>query len=139
MSEILHQEVISETDNPVWKDIFNEREYKYLSHAVNGLIQFGEIDYVSIQFGQRNSTRVFHIFEPFTTLNFLGFASPSVVSISFSNGCEIRYSTGHDNGLEIFSNEVTLVSCRQFPKNSMLEIDFWHFVDAIGIYHIYDV
>lgn len=139
MNKIIEQRAISKDDNPVWKNIFSEREYEYLTHVINGLISFGgnQIDEVWIQYGENESGRVLHIFEPFVTLNCLGYMSPSVVSISFGKNNEIEYLTGGDNGLGIFSKDVTLECTRGFPRNSTLEIDFWHFVDAIGSAHDY--
>ncbi|MGZ3814850.1 MAG: hypothetical protein ACXV9T_13280 [Methylobacter sp.] len=137
MSKIIDQKTISENCNPVWQDMFSKREYQYLTNVINGLIKFGELDEISIQFGEQNNRHALHIFEPFVTLNCLGFMSPSVVSIAFSNNNEIEYLTGNDNGLEIFSSKLTLESTRKFPRNSTLEIDFWHFVDTIGDFQEY--
>lgn len=137
MSDIIHQESISDHDSPQWKGIFSQREYEYLAHVISGLIKFGEFKSVAIQYGKDKSRRTLHIFEPFNTLNYLGFMSPSVVSITFNDNNEIEYLTGNDNGLGIFSREVTLDCVRTFPRNSVLEIDFWHFVDAIGAFSGY--
>jgi len=132
MSDIISQGYISEHDHPIWKNTFPKREYEYLTHVINGLIKFGEVEELSIQYGEIKDSRVLHIFEPFLTLNYLGYMSPSVVSISFNNNKEIEFMTGGDNGLGIFSKDVTLERTLKFPRNSTLEIDFWHFVDAIG-------
>lgn len=115
-----------------WSDTFPTREYEYLTHVINGLLDHGEFDHVAIQYGEKNGHRVLHIFEPFNTLNYLGYGSPSVVSISFNNKEEIEFLTGGDNGLGIFSKDVTHERTLKFPRNSTPEIDFWHFVDAIG-------
>lgn len=132
MSDIISQVSVSKNDHPVWKTIFSKREYEYLTHVINGLIKFGEFEELSIQYGEKAGHRVLHIFEPFCTLNYIGYMSPSVVSISFNKNGEIDFMTGGDNGLCIFSNEVNLERTLKFPRNSTLEIDFWHFVDAIG-------
>lgn len=133
MAEIIKQKTIDEHVYPVWKQIFSKREYEYLTHIINGLIVYGgQVDNIWIQFGKIEQKRVLHIFEPFTTLNYLGYGSPSVVSIAFNDKGEIEFFTGQDNGIGIFSSEMNLESVLKMPKNSSLEIDFWHFVDAIG-------
>ncbi len=134
---MIKQQRISDHSHPVWKDIFSEREYEYLTHVVNGLIEHGEFENIYIQYGEKNGRRVLHIFEPFSTLNYLGYMSPSVVSIVFNNTNQIEFMTGNDNGLGIFSEDVTLERTLTFPRNSTPEIDFWHFVDAIGAFSHY--
>lgn len=129
---MIDQRKISEHSDPEWKDIFSQREYEYLTHVINGLIDHGEFRQLTVQYGEKNGRRVLHIFEPFNTLNYLGYSAPSVVSIAFNNANEIEFMTGGDNGLGIFSKDVTLERTLKFPRNSTLEIDFWHFVDAIG-------
>ncbi len=130
---MIFQTKITEQSNVIWKNVFSKREYEYLTHVINGLIAHGEQEHIAVQYGERNGCRVLHIFEPFCALNHLGYSSPSVVSISFKSVKEIQFLTGGDNGLEIFSPQVTLESTVPFPKNSAPEIDFWHFVDAIGV------
>ena len=132
MSNIIDQGLISTHSQPAWKKLFSEREYDYLTHVVNGLIEHGEFSELSIQYGEKNGLRALHIFEPFSTLNFMGYWSPSVVSIAFDDNDKIQFLTGCDNGLGIFSKDVTLDQSRKFPRNNTAEIDFWHFVDAIG-------
>lgn len=132
MSNIIDQGLISQYSHPVWKQLFSKREYEYLTHVVNGLIEHGEFSELSIQYGEKNGLRVLHIFEPFNILNYLGYASPSVVSIAFNDTDKIEFWTGGDNGFGIFSKDVTLGRSLKFPRNSTPEIDFWHFVDAIG-------
>lgn len=119
-----------------WNTIFSNRQFEYLVHVINGLIKNGEFDDVLLEYGETENKRVLHIYEPFNTLNYLGYMSPSVVSISFStdNDKQIEFYTGGNNGICIFSNELTLVSTSQMPNNSTEEIDFWHFVDSIGNY-----
>lgn len=129
---MIRQAKITEHAIPSWKSTFNQREYEYLSHVINGLIKHGEFDEIFIEYGEQNGRRVLHIFEPFCTLNYLGYMSPSVVSISFNNLGEVEYLTGNDNGLGIFSTRVTHERTLDIPRNSTQEIDFWHFVDAIG-------
>ena len=132
MSNIDDQGLISNHDRPEWKKLFSKREYEYLTHVINGLITHGDVGEISIEYGEKNCLRVLHIFEPFSTLNCLGYASPSVVSIAFNKNSKIDFLTGGDNGLGIFSEEVTLERTVEFPRNSTPEVDFWHFVDAIG-------
>jgi len=127
-----YQGKISEQDPAVWKSIFSKREYEYLTHVINGLIDHGEFDEYSVEYGEKNGRRVLHIFEPFNTLNYLGYASPSVVSIAFNDSNQIEFLTGQDNGLGIFSKDVTLERTLSIPRNSTPEVDFWHFIDAIG-------
>lgn len=132
MSKIISQGLVSQHSQPAWKKLFSQREYDYLTHAINGLIQHGEFSELSIQYGEKKGLRALHIFEPFSVLNCMGYGSPSVVSIAFDDDGKIQFLTGGDNGLEIFSNEVTLERSRKFPRNNTAEVDFWHFVDAIG-------
>ena len=132
MSNIIDQGLISQHSQPVWKKLFSEREYDYLTHVVNGLLQHGEFSELSIQYGEKNGLRALHIFEPFSILNCMGYGSPSVVSIAFDENEKIQFLTGGNNGLGIFSKDVTLERSRKFPRNNTAEVDFWHFVDAIG-------
>lgn len=132
MHDIIHQKIIDNHDDPEWKDIFKEREYNYLKNIINGLIKFGMFDELMIQFAEKGRSRTLHIFEPFCTLNYLGYMAPSVVSISFDNTNKINFLEGGDNGLSIFSDKLTLSKTANFPCNPTLEIDFWHFVDNIG-------
>ena len=97
------QTKISDVHHPSWKDTFSKREYEYLTHVINGLIAHGELKELCIQYGEKNGRRTLHIFEPFCTLNHLGYISPSVVSIAFNDAKKIEFMTGSDNGLEIFS------------------------------------
>tara|TARA_B100000609_G_C17083290_1_gene365259 strand:- start:144 stop:560 length:417 start_codon:yes stop_codon:yes gene_type:complete len=121
-----------------WNDIFSERQFEYLAHVINGLIKKGELDDISIEYGEKGNNKVLHIYEPFCTLNYLGYMCPSVVSISFStdNDVQVEFYTGGDNGIDIFSNELSLDSTSKLPKNSTEEIDFWHFVDSIGTCYV---
>ena len=133
MTKIFSQRHISAHNaDPVWNNTFSKRERAYLTHVINGLIEFGGYEDMSIQYGEKEGRRVLHIFEPFATLNSIGYSSPSVVSISFNDKQKIEFLTGGDNGLGIFSTDVTLERTTDFPRNSTFEIDFWHFVDAIG-------
>lgn len=132
MSNIIDQRPISPHYQPVWKNLFSKREYDYLTHVVNGLIEHGECSELSIQYGEKNGLRALHIFEPFSILNCMGYGSPSVVSIAFDDTDKIKFLTGDDNGLGIFSKDVSLERSRNFPRNNTAEVDFWHFVDAIG-------
>ena len=134
MNEIFHQKTINKSVLPVWGNFFPKRECEYLTHIINGLIVHNcdHLDSISIQFGEADQRRILRIFEPFNTLNCLGYWSPSVVSVSFNNQDQIEFYTGNDNGLGIFSSDLMLESVSKFPKNSAFEIDFWHFVDAIG-------
>ena len=132
MSKIIDQGMVPPHSQPAWKKLFSKREYDYLTHVINGLLQHGEFSELSIQYGEKNGLRALHIFEPFSVLNCMGYASPSVVSIAFNDSGKIQFLTGGDNGLGIFSEEVTLEQSRKFPRNNTAEIDFWHFVDAIG-------
>ena len=58
-----------------------------------------------------------HIFEPFCTLNYIGFMSPSVISIAFTND-EIEFWSGDDNGLQILSDRLTLANKSKMPNNA---------------------
>lgn len=137
MSNISDQGFISQHSHPAWMKLFSNREYDYLTHVINGLLQHGEFSKLSIQYGEKNGLRALHIFEPFSILNCMGYGSPSVVSIAFDDSDKIQFLTGGDNGLGIFSKDVTLERSRKFPRNNTAEIDFWHFVDAIGDASVY--
>ena len=132
MDNATHQGLISDEALPEWKNLFSKREYQYLMHVVNGLIQKSDFTDFLVQHGTNDGKRAFHIFEPFTVLNALDYMSPSVVSIVFNDSNQIEFWVGQDNGLEIFSNQLNLRSTSNFPRNSTLDIDFWHFIDAIG-------
>lgn len=130
MSKIFDQSIIEENDSPEWKEHFTVKQFNYIKHVVNGFIRKGEFDEVSFQYSPTDAT--FHIYEPFTTLNYLGYSSPSVVSIKFESDDKITFLTGDDNGIEILSNRLTALPTVPFPKNLSEEICFWHFVDNIG-------
>jgi hypothetical protein len=127
------QSKITDSSLVSWKNDFNEREYQYLKNIINGLISKGEMDDVSIQTYKDDKKRIMHIFEPFCTLNYIGFMSPSVISIAFTND-EIEFWSGDDNGLQILSDRLTLANKSKMPNNAYSEVDFWHFVDNIGMY-----
>ena len=109
------QTKISDVHHPSWKDTFSKREYEYLTHVINGLIAHGELKELCIQYGEKNGRRTLHIFEPFCTLNHLGYISPSVVSIAFNDAKKIEFMTGSDNGLEIFSKQVNIRELPHLP------------------------
>lgn len=115
-----------------WKKDFGDREYQYLKNVINGLISKGDMDRVFIDVHTDNSARTLHIYEPFSTLNYIGFLSPSVVSIKFVGDKEIEFWNGDDNGIGILSDRLTLGNKSKLPNNAYPEIDFWHFVDNIG-------
>ena len=78
---------------------------------------------VSIQTYKDDKKRIMHIFEPFCTLNYIGFMSPSVISIAFTND-EIEFWSGDDNGLQILSDRLTLANKSKMPNNAYSEVDF---------------
>lgn len=130
---IIYQRTISTNDHPEWETHFMPRHYRYIVNVINGLIAFGECDEISIQFGRREDVTAMHIFEPFSTLNYLGFMSPSVVSLCFeSSTSNVSFYSGDDNGIGIFCDSLKHETTLPLPKNCMPDIDFWHFVDSIG-------
>jgi len=133
MTKIINQGLVLDQTVPIWKNLFSNREYVYLKNVINELIKRGESQELWIQYGEKDNLRALHIIEPFTILNYIGYTSPSVVSIAFTKeNNKILFFTGDDNGLCIFSNNLSLDISRDFPRNSTADIDFWHFVDAIG-------
>lgn len=129
---ITHEKILNDENSaPEWMIFFEPREIEYLKHVVNGLIEHGNFS-VTVEYKCQNNERIFHIYEPFNTLNYLGFLSPSVVSIVFKEGNKIEFWVGDDNGLSILSNRLSLESQSSLPKNSHHQIDFWHFIDNIG-------
>ena len=126
------EQAISDDFEPTWKETFSKREYEYLVHVLNGMLQNNEFGRLAIEHGTQQGKHVLHIYEPFTVLNYLGYMSPSVVSIAFNNQEQIEFWTGSDNGLGMFSKGLELERTLSFPRNSTPEVDFWHFIDAIG-------
>ena len=134
---IIYQRTIAPNDHPEWESHFTPRCYRYIVNVINGLIAFGEYDEISIQFGRRGDVAAMHIFEPFSTLNYLGFGSPSVVSLCFeSSASNVSFYAGNDNGVGIFCDSLEHEITLPLPKNCVPDIDFWHFVDSIG--HTWD-
>ena len=130
---IIYQRTISPNDHPEWESHFMPRHYRYIVNVINGLIAFGEYDEISIQFGRREDVTAMHIFEPFSTLNYVGLMSPSVVSLCFkSSTSNVSFYTGNDNGIGIFCDSLKHETTLPLPKNCKPDIDFWHFVDSIG-------
>lgn len=131
MAKILDQGEIINENSTVWGSSFSENEFLYLKNVINGLINSGSgFDEVMIQ--ADGASKTLHIYEPFSSLNYLGYASPSVVSIKFTPGNKVVFLSGNDNGIEIHSPELTASSEENLPKNLTPEICFWHFVDSIG-------
>lgn len=131
MSQLIYQKLIVAGDQADWRVLFSLDEYLYLKGVVNGLISnSGGFDEVAIQVD--GSARTLHIYEPFTTLNYLGYGSPSVVSIQFNSKGEIYFLSGDDNGIGINSSRLVASKPVGFPNNLTTEICLWHFIDAIG-------
>lgn len=136
MPRILHQKEIKNINTVEWSKFFTPKEFKYLQHVINGLINSGSgYNDVSIQVDGNNKT--LHVYEPFSVLNYLGYGSPSVVSIKF-NADKIQFLIGDDNGIEINSSRLSALPEVKLPNNLTPEICFWHFVDAIGDSEIYE-
>ena len=130
MSEIIHQKFIHGKQDTIWHEYFYYDEYLYLKHVLNGMLKSNSgFDEISIEFD--GALRTLHIYEPFSTLNYLGYVSPSVVSIKFIDD-KIQFLSGDDNGLGLDSNRLSPSKLYDFPKNLTSDICFWHFVDAIG-------
>lgn len=133
---IIHQEKIdSSSPAPAWMLAFEDRECKYLENVINQLIEHGEYDDIAIDYTSDNGKRVFHIYEPFSVLSFLGFMSPSVVSLSFKDDNKVEFWFGDDNGINILSDRLTLEAESKLPKNPHPSIDFWHFMDNTDVFH----
>lgn len=131
MAKILHQGEIINDNSTNWGSSFSENEFLYLKNVINGLINSGSgFDEVMIQ--ADGARKTLHIYEPFSTLNYLGYGSPSVVSISFTSGNKVVFLSGDDNGIEIHSPKLKASPEENLPKNLTPEICFWHFVDSIG-------
>lgn len=130
MGEIIHQKFIFEKSDNVWHESFSNNEYLYLKHVLNGMLKSNSgFDEVSITFDETSKT--LHIYEPFSTLNYLGYGSPSVVSIKFIED-KIQFFSGDDNGIGINSKRLKPSKLYDFPSNLTSDICFWHFIDAIG-------
>lgn len=130
MSEIIYQKLIHDKSDAFWHEYFSDNEYLYLKHVLNGMLKSNSgFDEISIEFDRE--LKILHIYEPFSTLNYLGYGSPSVVSIKFLDN-KIQFLSGDDNGLGLGSNRLIPSSKYDFPKNLTSDICFWHFVDNIG-------
>ena len=126
LTMVRQTKISSNSNAPEWLLHFESRESQYLINIVNSLIDHTDFD-ISIDYTNSvDKERVFHIYEPFIALNYLGFMSPSVVSLKFKEGNKVEFWSGDDNGLQILSDRLTL------PSNPHQSIDFWHFVDSIG-------
>ena len=77
MPEIIDQDRITALNSITWAKSFEENDFLYLKHVINGLIDSSSNDSISVQV-DRNK-KIIHIFEPFAALNDLGYGSPSVV------------------------------------------------------------
>lgn len=131
MPKIIHQNKIINTNSTEWGGSFTNKEFEYLKNVINGLINSGcGFNDVSIQVDGNSKT--LHIYEPFSALNYLGYGSPSVVSVKFYPNNKIEFLVGDDNGIEIHSSRLSALPEATFPKNLTSEICFWHFVDSIG-------
>lgn len=131
MAKILYQGEIINKNSTIWGASFSANEFLYLKHVINGLINSGcGFDEVMIQ--ADGASKTLHIYEPFSSLNYLGYGSPSVVSIKFMLGNKVVFLSGDDNGIEIHSPKLTASPEENLPKNLTPEICFWHFVDSIG-------
>lgn len=131
MLNIFHQSKITDVKSTTWGKSFAPNEFQYLKNVINELINTeGGISEVMMQVDGQSKT--LHIYEPFTALNYLGYGSPSVVSIKFTPNNKIVFLSGDDNGIEIHSNRLSASAEENFPKNLTPEICFWHFVDSIG-------
>lgn len=131
MSEFIHQELILDKSDTKWHEYFSDKEYLYLKHALNGILNNnGGFESIGIEFDK--DSRTLHIYEPFVCLNYLGYLSPSVVSIKFVDNNKIQFLSGDDNGIGINSPRLSPSRLYDFPNNLTSNICFWHFVDAIG-------
>jgi len=115
---------------------FSDRQSDYVLHVLNGLFLYGaeNVDEIYFYTGRKNNISAAHIYEPFATLNSLGYGSPSVVSLCFyeSQPNDVVFWGGNDNGLPIFDEEITSLRTKTLPRNNTATVDFWHFVDAVG-------
>ncbi|NCI78554.1 hypothetical protein [Acinetobacter kanungonis] len=130
MPEIIDQDRITALNSITWAKSFEENDFLYLKHVINGLIDSSSNDSISVQV-DRNK-KIIHIFEPFAALNDLGYGSPSVVSIDVATEGKVKFLGGDDNGIEINSTRLFDITIVNKPQNLTADICFWHFVDAIG-------
>ncbi|MBK3394530.1 hypothetical protein IQ457_11360 [Psychrobacter sp. M9-54-1] len=129
---IMRQKKIdSSSPPPAWMLVFGGREYEYLENVINQLVVDSDFD-IMIDYTSENGQRIFHIYEPFVALNFHGFVSPSVVSLSFKDDNKVEFWFGDDNGIGMLSDRLTLKAESSLPNNPYQSIDFWHFVDNVG-------
>lgn len=135
MSSLIHQQIITSESKPEWANEFSEKQYLYLKHVLNGLIKnSGGFDDFLIDVDGKSKT--LHIYEPFSALNYLGYMSPSVVSIKFLSDQSVQFLEGDDNGLDIDSDRLVPSKEIKLPNNFTDNICFWHFIDSIGsAYH----
>ncbi|MDH0032925.1 MULTISPECIES: hypothetical protein [unclassified Acinetobacter] len=131
MSFFDHQALISSEMAPTWAKEFSSNEFLYLKHVINGLINnSGGFEDFLIEVDGNSKT--LHIYEPFTSLNFLGYLSPSVVSIKFISEKTVKFLTGDDNGIGIHSSRLQESEEIKLPNNLTDNICLWHFIDSIG-------
>ncbi|MCX7589311.1 hypothetical protein, partial [Phenylobacterium sp. 58.2.17] len=72
MSSLIHQQIITNSNTPDWASEFSEKQYLYLKHVLNGLINnSGGFDDFLIDVDGKSKT--LHIYEPFSALNYLGY------------------------------------------------------------------
>ncbi len=131
MSSLIHQQIITNENKPAWASEFSDKQYLYLKHVLNGLIKnSGGFDDFLIDVDGKSKT--LHIYEPFSTLNYLGYMSPSVVSIKFLSDQSVQFLEGDDNGLDIDSDRLVASEEIKLPNNFTDNICLWHFIDSIG-------
>ncbi|TQR72802.1 hypothetical protein [Acinetobacter sp. RF14B] len=104
MSSIIHQALITDSNSTNWGKDFTQKHFSYLKNVINGLIRSGA-GYDDVAIEVDGSTNTLHIYEPFSALNYLGYGSPSVVSIRL-NEDKVQFLTGDDNGLGLGSSRL---------------------------------
>lgn len=108
---------------------FSEREIIYIKNILWGLEYKGLYDNPSFEIGIVRNKAVLHIDEPFIALNYLGFGSPSNITLIFTDDDKIEFWGSSDNGK--YAEEKLNVS--KIPDLIDRENDFNHFLENVQL------
>lgn len=108
-----------------WRENFTRREAEYIENILWGLEYKGCYEEPNSFIGLVDGKRAIHISEPFIALNYLGFMSPSNITLVFKDDKNIEFWESEDNGR--FADNLLKIS--QIPIFVDKDTDFNHFIE----------